>query len=79
MNPGIELSNAMLLRNFTENSEVRRRCDEMIAQWELVGYEEDDADIYDYVAQSLKMLDDDSVAELKRLLELEEAGDSGDE
>lgn len=72
MNPGIEVSNAMLLRNFTENPQVRRGCDEMIATWELGGYAEDDAEIYEYVVQSLKALDDDSVAELKRLLEIGE-------
>lgn len=71
MNPGIELSNAMLLRNFTENPDVRRGCEEMISRLGMSGYAEDDAEIYEYVARSLDMLDDDSVVELKRLLELD--------
>lgn len=71
MNPGIELSNAMLLRSFTENPEVRKGCEEMISRWEMSGYAEDDAEIFDYVARSLSTLDDDSVSELKYLLELD--------
>ena len=71
MNPGIELSNAMLLRNFTENPEVRKGCEEIISGWGMDGYAEDDAEIYDYVARSLGSLDDDSVRELKYLLELD--------
>ncbi len=74
MSPGIELSNAMLLRTFTENPEVRRGCNELISRWEMTNYAEDDADIFDYVAQSLKDMDDDSVSELKRLLELDGIG-----
>lgn len=74
MNPGIELSNALLLRNFTENPDVRRGCEEMIDRLGISGYAEDDAEIYEYVARSLDTLDDDSVIELKRLLELDGTG-----
>ena len=79
MNPGIELSNAMLLRNFTENPEVRRGCDQLLARWEMDSYAEGDAEIYEYVARSLDTMDDDSVEELKRLLELDDAGGDDDE
>lgn len=74
MNPGIELSNALLLRNFTENPDVRRGCEEMISRLGISGFADDDAEIYEYVARSLDTLDGDSVAELKRLLELDETG-----
>lgn len=77
MSPGIELSNAMLLRCFTENPEVLRGCDEIIQRLELSGYADTDADIYEYVTQSLRTLDDDSVAEMKKLLGLDTIG--GDE
>jgi len=79
MNPGIEFSNAMILKNFTENPEVRRGCNELISRMELGGYAEEDSEIFDYVSQALNSMDDDSTAELKHLLGLETTGGACDE
>jgi len=69
-NPDIELSNAMLLKNFTENPEVKRHCLQIIDRYESGGYAslEEDGGVIRYVEDALRYLDPESTGEIFSLL-----------
>lgn len=68
-NPGIEFSNALMLRQFTKNPEIKSKCDRIIESYGMNDYLYDDnADLYDYITESLMTMDSDSTNEILHLL-----------
>lgn len=68
-NPGIELSNALMLRQFTKNPEIKSKCDKIIEQYDMTDYLcNDNADLYNYIIDSLVTIDSDSASEILHLL-----------
>lgn len=68
-NPNIELSNALILRQFTKNPDVKSKCDEIVRRYGMTDYlYNDNVNLYDYITDSLMTLDSDSANEILRLL-----------
>ena len=70
-NPDIEYSNALLLKNFSENPEVIENCRRIIDRYEMNPYTtlEEDGGILKYVREALEQFDLEDVSELSRLLQ----------
>ncbi len=68
-NPGIEFSNAVMLRQFTKNPEIKSKCDKIIQRYGMTDYLcNDNADLYEYITESLMTMDSDSTNEILHLL-----------
>ncbi|MGN0475277.1 MAG: helix-turn-helix domain-containing protein [Acutalibacteraceae bacterium] len=68
-NPGIEFSNALMLRQFTKNPEIKSKCDKIIERYGMTDYLcNDNVDLYDYITESLMTMDSDSTNEILHLL-----------
>ncbi len=68
-NPGIEFSNALMLRQFTKNPEIKAKCDKIIECYGMTDYLcNDNTDIYDYITESIMTMDSDSANEILHLL-----------
>ena len=68
-NPGIEFSNALLLKQYTNNPEIKEKCTKLIEMYGLSDYQSDDnTDLYEYIIHSLTSMDDDTTNEMLYLL-----------
>ncbi len=68
-NPGIEFSNALLLKQYTNNPEIKQKCTQLIDMYGLTDYQLDDnTDLYEYIIRSLTSMDDDTTNEMLYLL-----------
>lgn len=68
-NPCIEFSNALMLRQFTKNPEIKSKCEKIIERYGMTDYLcNDNADLYDYIIESLVTMDSDSTGEILHLL-----------
>ena len=69
-NPDIELSNAMLLKNLTENPEVRENCQKVINMCEMNNYlsKEEDGGVASYVLEAFQQFDLSDMPEISGLI-----------
>lgn len=68
-NPCIEFSNALMLKQFTKNPDIKLKCNEIIKRYEMTDYlYDDDTNLYDYIIDSLMTMDSDSTNEILHLL-----------
>lgn len=68
-NPGIEFSNALLLKQYTQNAELKAKCNTVINQFEITGYKfNDNTDLFEYITNILFNIDSDLTDELLYLL-----------
>lgn len=57
-NPEIEISNAILLKQYTKNIGLKARCDSIIDKFEMMDYRFDsNADLFEYVTDALFSID----------------------
>jgi DNA-binding transcriptional MerR regulator len=70
-NPDIEFSNALLLKNFTENPETRENCRKIISMYEMNEYisKEEDGGVINYVLEALRQFDPADVSEISSLID----------
>ena len=68
-NPGIEFSNALLLKQYTQNPEMKAKCEILLNQFEMTDYHfEHDTDLFEYITDTLFNIDSDITDELLYLL-----------
>lgn len=68
-NPGIEFSNALLLKQYTTNPEIKKKCNELIELYGLTDYQaNDNTNLYDYITNALMSMDVDTTSEILYLL-----------
>ena len=69
-NPDIEFSNALLLKNFTENPEIRENCQKIINMYEMNDYmsKEEDGGVANYVIEALQQFDIPDMSDISALI-----------
>jgi transposase len=70
-NPDIEFSNALLLKNFTENPELKENCRKIINRYEMNTYRSKDEDggVMKYVLDTLQQLNAHELSDILPLIE----------
>lgn len=68
-NPELELSNALLLKQYTNNVKLKEKCDFIINKFEITDYRSDnDIDLFEYITHVLFNIDSDIADDLLFLL-----------
>lgn len=68
-NPCIELSNALMLKQFTINPVIKLNCSKIINRYNISNcISNEDVDLYDYITDALRTMDSDSTNEILHLL-----------
>ena len=69
-NPDLELTNELLLSNFTNNEDLRNKCLQIIADYEQFDYKSEysESAIIEYVVNALKAIECDETNEMMTLL-----------
>lgn len=68
-NPEIEFSNAFLLKQYTQNADIKAKCDIIIQKFEMTSYQFDNnTDLFEYITDALFDIDSDITDELLYLL-----------
>lgn len=68
-NPEIEFSNALLLQQYTNNPEIKEKCNQLIALYGLTDYQaNNNVNLYDYITNALMSMDTDTTREILYLL-----------
>lgn len=68
-NPEIEFSNALLLKQYTQNMKLKEKCDSIINSLAITDYKSDhDIDLFEYITDTLFNIDSDITDDLLYLL-----------
>ena len=68
-NPEIEFSNAFLLKQYTQNAELKEKCNLVINKFEISNYKLDNnTDLFEYITNTLFHIDSDIADEILYLL-----------
>lgn len=68
-NPETEFSNALLLKQYTKNADLKEKCDNIINRFEMTDYQYDDnSDLFEYITDTLFHIDSDITDEILYLL-----------
>lgn len=68
-NPEIEFSNAFLLKQYTQNPELKEKCNSIINKFEILNYKSDNhTDLFEYITHVLFKIDSDLADDLLYLL-----------
>lgn len=68
-NPEIEFSNAFLLKQYTQNAELKEKCDSIMQRFEITDYKSDNhTDLFEYITHVLFHIDSELADDLLYLL-----------
>lgn len=68
-NPEIEFSNALLLKQYTQNAELKKKCNSIISKFEIMDYKSDNhTDLFEYIIHVLFHIDSGIADDLLYLL-----------